>query len=141
MDPFEGIHVNIISNGEVLTLYNDPDDEPSHHPRARQRYIEAVTGATFEVEIGFDCHFDLFSLGRNDAIGASIHYDSTHRYGVFLPVDALLNRSRFGGYVSHTFTKIYDFCPKIGQWKVGATTFGALVTSEPKCEPFYSKHV
>ena len=140
MDPFEGVHVDITSNGEILALYNDPDDEPSHDPRVRQRYIEAVTGATFEVKIGIDGHFDLFSLGRNDAVRASIHYDSTHRYGDYLLVDALLNRSRFGGYVSRTFTHIHDFCPKIGQWKVGATTFGALVTSEPNYEPVCSNH-
>lgn len=141
MDPFEGMHVEIISNGEVLTLYNDPDDEPSHDPRVRQRYIEAVTGAIFEIKIGVDGHLNLYSLGKNDAVRASIHYDSTHRYGDDLLVDALLNSSRFGGYVSRTFTHIHDFCPKIGQWKVGATTFGALVTSEPTYEPFYSRYL
>lgn len=133
MDPFEGIHVEVISNGEVLTLYNDPDDEPSHDPRVRQRYIEAVTGAMFEVRVRVDRRFNLFSLGRNDAVRVSIHYDSTHKYGKNLLIDPLLHNSRSGG-LSHSFTHIYNFCSKTGQWKAGATTFGALVTSEPKFE-------
>ena len=139
MDPFEGTQVEVISNGEVLTLYDDPDDEPSHDPRVRQRYVEAVTGATFEVRVCVDRRFKLFSLGRNDAVRATIYYDSTHKYGKDLLVDALLDSSRFGGRVSCTFTNIYNFCPKTGQWKKGATTFGALVTSEPKYEPVYSQ--
>ncbi|KAK0512660.1 hypothetical protein JMJ35_004677 [Cladonia borealis] len=127
MDPFEGIDVEIISNGEVLTLYNDPDDEPSHNPRVRQRYIEAVTGATFEVKIRVDHRFSLFSLGKNDAVQATVYYDSTHGYSKSLPIDPL---SGFGGGVSCTFTRIYNFCPETRQWKSGATTFGALVTRE-----------
>ena len=139
MDPFEGTHVEVISNGEVLTLYNDPDDEPSHDPRVRQRYVEAVTGATFEVRVCVDRRFNLFSLGRNDAVSATIYYDSTHKYAKNFLVDALLDDSRVGGRVSRTFTHIHNFCPKTGQWKTGDTTFGALMTSEPKYEPVNPK--
>ena len=130
MDPFEGIDVEIISNGEILTLYNDPDDESGHNSRVRQRYIEAVTGATFEVKIRVDHRFSLLSLGRNDAVRAIVDYDSTHGYSKSLLMDPLLHNSGFGG-VSCTFTRIHNFCPETRQWKSGATTFGALVTSEP----------
>lgn len=130
MDPFQGIYVEVISNGEVLTLYNDPDDEPSHDPRVRQRYIEAVTGAVFEVRVRVDRHFNLFSLGKNDVVWAKIDYDKTHLYNGDLLINPLLHR--YGGSVSCTFSHINNFCPKEGQWKIGATTFGALVTSEPK---------
>ena len=129
MDPFEGVNVEIISNGEVLTLYNDPDDEPSHNARVRQRYIEAVTGATFVIMVHLDHRFSLFSLGRNDAIWATVQYDSTHSYGKYLLIDPLLHNSRFGG-VSCTFSRIYNFCSETRQWKSGAVTFGALATSE-----------
>ena len=128
MDPFEGIDVEIISNGEVLTLYHDPDDEPSHNSRVRQRYIEAVTGATFEVKICVDHRFNLFSLGKNDAVLATVYYDSTHCYEKSLLLDPI---SGFGGGVSYTFTQIYNFYPETHQWKSGAPTFGALITSEP----------
>lgn len=138
MDLFEGTHVEVVSNGEVLTLYNDPDDEPSHDPRVRQRYVEAVTGATFEVRVCVDRRFNLFSLGRNDAVRATITYDSTHKYGKNLVVDPLLHASR-SKELTHTFTNMYNFCPKSGQWKGGATTFGALVTSERKYEPVCPK--
>ena len=139
MDPFEGINVEITSNGEVLTLYNDPDDVPSHDSRVRQRYIEAVTGATFEVKVRVDHRFTLFSLGRNDAVRASIDYDRNYKYGKNLLIDPLLHNSRSGD-VSCTFTRIYNFCPETRQWKSGATTFGALVTSESKYEPICPKH-
>ena len=135
MDPFEGVDVEIISNGEVLTPYNDPDDEPSHNARVRQRYIEAVTGATFEVRVHVDRRFSLFSLGRNDAVRATVYYDGTYKYGKCLLIDPLLHHSKFGRSLSHTFTSVYNFCPETRQWKSGATTFGALVTSEPKYEP------
>lgn len=131
MDPFEGIDVEIISNGEVLTLYNDPDDEPSRNSRVRKRYIEAVTGATFEVKVRVDHRFSLYSLGKNDAVRATIQYDSTHSYGKSLVIDPLLYNSSFGGGVSCTFTRIHNFCAETHQWKSGATTFGALATSEP----------
>ena len=140
MDPFQGIHVEVISNGEVLTLYNDPDDEPSHDPQVRQRYIEAVTGAVFEVRVRVDRHFNLFSLGRNDVVWAKIDYDKTHIYGDDLLINPLLHSSRSGA-VSRTFSHIDNFCSKEGQWKTGATTFGALVTSEPKYEPICPKHL
>ena len=130
MDPFEGIDVEIISNGEVLTLYNDPDDEPSHDSRVRQRYIEAVTGATFEVKVRVDHRFNLVSLGRNDVVDARVLYDGTYHYGKSVLIDPLLRNSRVGGDVSCTFTHIHNWCPETGQWKSGATTFGALATSE-----------
>ncbi len=140
MDPFEGIDVEIISNGEVLTLYNDPDDEPSHDSRVRQRYIEAVTGAIFAVKIRVDHRFSLFSLGRNDAVRATVYYDSTHKYGTDLLIDPLFHNPRFETGVSCTFNRVYNFCPETRQWKSGATTFGALRTSEPKYEPICPKH-
>ena len=138
MDPFEGIDVEIISNGEVLTLYNDPDDEPGHDSRVRQRYIEAVTGATFEVKVRVDHRFSLFSLGGNDAIRASVDYDSTYKYGKNMLIDPLLHNSGFGD-VSCTFTRMHNFWPETRPWKSGATTFGALVTGEPKYEPICPK--
>ena len=135
MDPFEGIDVEIISNGEVLTLYNDSDDEPSHNSRVRQRYIEAVTGATFKVKIRVDHRFNLFSLVKNDAVRVSVDYDNTHKYGYNMLIDPLLHHSKSGSGLSYTFTNVYNFCPETRQWKSGATTFGALVTSEHKYEP------
>ena len=140
MDPFEGINVEMISNGEVLNFYNDPDDEPSHDPRVRQRYVEAVTGAVFEVKVRVDHRFKLFSLGKNDSVHATIYYDSTHVYFVDLLIDPLLHNPRLERDVSGTFTHVYNFCPETRQWKSGAPAFGALVTSEPKYKPTCPQH-
>ena len=140
MDPFEGIDVEIVSNRGVLTLYNDPDDEPSHDSRVRQQYIEAVTGAIFEVKVRVDRRFSLFSLGENDAVRATVCYDSTHRYGKNMLIDPLLHNSTSGRSISCTFTRMHNFCPETRKWKSGATTFGALVTSEPEYAPISSKH-
>ena len=50
MDTFQGITTEIISNGQVLKLYDDPDAAESEENRSRQYYVEAVAGSTFQVK-------------------------------------------------------------------------------------------
>ena len=130
MDPFEGVHVEVISGGKALDLYNDPDEEPGHDPRVRQRYVEAVTGATFQVKVSINRNFLLFSLGPNDAVRAIITYDgqAPSWYGD-VPTTTLLAARATGGSVAHTFSLIATWCNNTQQWKQGETTFGTLVMS------------
>ena len=130
MDPFEGVHVEVISGGNALDLYNDPDEEPDHDPRVRRRYVEAVTGATFQVKISITRSFLLLSLGPNDAVRATITYDGqVPGWYSDVPMTNLLAARATGGSVAYTFSRIETWCNNTQQWKQGETTFGTLVMS------------
>jgi hypothetical protein len=128
MDPFEGIQVDVISGGKTLALYNDPDEEPSHNPRVRQRYVEAVTGAIFQVKLSITPAFILPSLGPQDAVRAKICYDSEAHgwYGDIAAWDITASMLRQES-AAITFSRISHWCNETRQWKSGETTFGALV--------------
>lgn len=129
MGPFVRLHVQVISDGKTLKLYNDPDDEPANDPQTRQRYIEAVTGATFEVKVRLDEDFRLSNLNGTDAVRATIHYDNSPWYHDFVVKDILTAWSK-GKPAEHTFWSITRFDEGSQRWKRGATTFSALDISQ-----------
>ena len=45
------IQLRIISNHQTLQLYGDPDAEVFADPFARKHYVEAITGAKFEIQV------------------------------------------------------------------------------------------
>lgn len=130
MDPFPGLSIHVISDGRALQLYNDPDDEPANHPWTRQRYVEAVTGATFRVRITLSKEFDLFSLQANDAVRVLISYDSQRPCWLndFVVDDLRFKWSR-GQPAECDFWYMIRFDETSQQWRQGATTFCALDTS------------
>ncbi len=129
MSAFAGLSIQVISDGKTLKLYNDPDDEPANDPRTRQRYIEAVTGATFKVKVSLHRQFKLPSLKANDAVRVTIHYDNSVWYYDFVVEDIRYAWSK-GGPAEHTFWSIATFDEASQQWKEGATTFSVLNTSQ-----------
>ena len=128
MDPFEGIQVDVISGGNTLALYNDPDEEPSHNLRVRQQYVEAVTGATFQVKVSINPAFILSSLGPHDAVRVKICYDNEAHgwYSDIAAWDITASRLRQES-AAIMFSRISHWCNETRQWKSGETTFGALV--------------
>lgn len=75
MDPFKGLLVHVISNGQVLESYDDPDASDHEDPYQRQRYIEAVTGATFAVKMIITDQFDFCHISRKDGIEVRFRID------------------------------------------------------------------
>lgn len=130
MGPYRGLDVQVISNNKPLELYDDPDDV-SNNPRIRQHYIEAVTGASFEVKITLDESFKLYSLEYDDAVRISVTYDNQKpNWYIDLTVRHLRSTWNSGKHAEYTFRHINKFNKASQQWKKGATTFGALKTSK-----------
>lgn len=126
---FKGVTVEVISEGEPLEFYDDPDEDPNDK-RDLQRYIEAVTDAVFKVRVTLSTKFSLYSLGHDDAVRLSINYDGQ-------PLDWYtdlstkeIRRSWGSGQVAaHTFACVSRYCNDSQQWFRADTTFGALTTS------------
>lgn len=131
MLPFQGVSVELQSNGKTLPLYDDPDHDSHQSPRKRQQYIEAITGAAFKVVVTFTQDFPLFHLSPYDAVRTSINYEgrSTSWYRDFTTTN-LIQLWRKRRPVQHVFSHISRFCSDTQQWKSGESTFRALKTSE-----------
>lgn len=135
MRPFQGLSLQVITQTGALKLHHDPDDDPSSEPRTRQRYIEAVTGATFKIRVHLHKDFELYTLGLDDAVRITIFYDDQKTsWFIDLTRAAIVQEWRKGKSIEHTFSHVSNFCQETQQWKQGATSFGALHTS--KCHGF-----
>ena len=134
MRPFQGLSIQITSQSGPLKLHHDPDDDLSNEPCTRQRYIEAVTGATFKVKVSLHKAFELSSLGLDDAVHITIYYDGQKRgWYTDLTRATIVHQWSQGKPAEHTFSHISNFCQGTQQWKQGATTFGALEMSKIHC--------
>ena len=75
MNPFEGVIVLVISNGQILKLFDDNDSDDYEDRYTRQRYIEAVTGSTCVIRIMFTNKFKLDDLKPDDGVAPWLNID------------------------------------------------------------------
>ena len=137
MPPFRGLSLQVITQDGPLKLHHDPDDDPSSEPRTRQRYIEAVTGATFSVKISMHTGFELHTLGLHDAVKITISYDDQKpSWHTHLTRASIVYEWSKGKPAEYTFSRISNFCQETRQWKRGVTSFGALHMSKIHCFAF-----
>ena len=134
MRPFKGLSLQIITQSGPLKLHDDPDDDPSNDPYTCQRYVEAVTGATFKVKVSLHKSFPLGPMELDDAVHIEIKYDDQKLAWImdFTRATIILRRSE-GKSVEQTFSHITTFSEETQRWKQGATTFGALEMSKLHC--------
>lgn len=127
-DSFQGVNVEIISEGKTLKFYDDPDEEPA--PRTRQLYVEAVTDAIFKVRVTLGKIFPLYWLGANDAVRLTVNYDGQKLgwYNDFSKL-VLLQCWSEGRSAKRIFAATSRYCNETQQWISGDTSFGALTTS------------
>ena len=134
MGPFKGLSVEIATQSGPLMLHNDPDDDPSSDPYTRQRYVEAVTGATFKVKVSLGKSFPLPCRTLEEAVHITIYYDGQKRgWYKDLTNATIVKQWSKGEPAEHTFSHVSNFCKETQQWKQGTTTFGALDMSEVHC--------
>lgn len=50
-----GLKAEVVVNGEALLEYDD--DEHNGHPRTVTKYVEAISGANFEIHLSFELPF------------------------------------------------------------------------------------
>ena len=121
------IDVEVISNGQTLPLYDDPEAEENEEPRTRQSYIEAVTGATFEVKVILR---DTFEMGHCDAARITISFDG-EEHGWYADINGGSGpKTRPSQDRQVIFSRIAHFDKDLGQWRSGKLSFGALAISK-----------
>lgn len=123
MDHFKGVDVEVISNGQILPLYNDPDTPDGYNSRERQRYIEATTGAIFSVKVTLN---KKFRFGASQAARVSIGFDGSTPWYSTIEKKAWLHSHR----ETHCFSNFVTFCPASSTWKRREFTFGRLDISK-----------
>ena len=130
MDPFTGLDVQIISTGNELPLYPDPDEEPHKDLFKRQCYVQATTGAIFSVKVVLKTDFPLCTLGPNDAVRITILYDNQNMsWFTDHPTDEFYSFLRIRKPVEYLSKSIPNFDFTSQQWKSGLTCFGKLEAS------------
>ena len=130
MDPFKGILVQVISNGQLLESYDDPDASDNENPYQRQQYIEAVTGATFSVKVTITDQFDFCQISRQDGVAVELGVDGfCWSHGRYCRREDLEYLFRRGGTWTHAFDKFTHFSDKTGRWMESEYSFNALKLS------------
>ena len=78
MDPFQGITVQILSNNESLELYHDPDTTELEESHSCHRYVEAVAGSTFQVEVNLTPQFSFYTMKAEHAVSVQVKIDGSY---------------------------------------------------------------
>ncbi|MCJ1226737.1 hypothetical protein MMC12_003390 [Toensbergia leucococca] len=116
---YEGIKVEVISGGQPLRMYEDPDKEENAKPLTCQHYIEAVTGAKFAVKVRLT---DTFSVGHCDAVKFQMSFDGGPCWDFHIDLKSSVRNVKF--------SYITEYCKKTGQWKDYDLSFGSLNIQE-----------
>ncbi|KAL9587585.1 MAG: hypothetical protein Q9212_000162 [Teloschistes hypoglaucus] len=121
MAHFKEATFEIISGNESLPIYDDPDGTTEEDSEEIQKYVEAVTGATFEVKVTLD---QSFYWDKCDAVRVSIDFDGNP--GVYRDIDrnAVLVTKTEGS--SARLVGMLRYHPESDQWTRGKYSFGAL---------------
>ena len=127
MDPFKGILVQVISNGEILKAYNDPDSSENENPYQRQEYIEAVTGATFAIKVIITDQFDLRNISRKDGMIVDLTVDGLDwGHGYYFTREMIDDEWGTGNPYTCDFDEFTHFSDKTGQWMKSEYSFNTL---------------
>ena len=130
MDLFKGILVQVISNGQILESYDDPDTNDDEDPYQRQRYIEAVNGATFAVKVLITDQFDFCHISRNDGIAVEFSVDGFDwGEGYYYTREDLEECFQKGEPCTYRFNDFTHFSEKTGRWMKSEYSFSALKLS------------
>ena len=116
----DGVTVEIISNGQRLPVYLDPDGDESEIPTY---YIEAVTGATFKIRARFSKRFQFGGCSNVEVLA---EFDGASQI-CLVPSASYLRRN---GRAGVTIACQMGFDNESNQWKEKLFSFGALDRSE-----------
>ena len=130
MDPFRGITVQIIVNGQSLPFYHDPDVVEDASQHIRQKYIEAVTGSAFQVKFLLKSDYELCGLKPKDAVRMSMDVGQSRAWHIDLLRSDIERRWAQGMPAEHTFTSARHLCKESGQWVRSSYTFTDLESSK-----------
>ena len=130
MDLFKGILVQVISNGQILKSYDDPDASDNEDPYQRQQYIEAVTDATFAVNVILTDQFDFCRIGRKDGVEVRFSIDGNDWGHSFYDTRESIEEGFETEKTSiFEFDEFTHFSDKTGRWMRSEYSFNALELS------------
>lgn len=131
MDHFQGVTAEIISNGQVLNLYNDPDSAEIEESHARHHYVEAVAGSTFQVRVELTPEFNFYQMKPENAVSVLVEIDGNFESSLLLHHTKRFLQRKFseGKTGGRTFTGPRHFCKETGQWMLSDYSFGSLALS------------
>ena len=129
MAHFQGITVEIMSNGQVLKFYDDPDAAELEERHSRHHYIEAVAGSTFQVKVKLTPMFNFYEMKAGHVVRVEIQIASNLRFGVSLTKEELQAKFRRGKLGGYTFTYLKHYSEETG-WLSSDLSFGSLVLSK-----------
>ena len=130
MNHFEGVELEITSDGQILPLYDDPDAPDTRNPQERQRYIEATIGAKFEIKVTLT---ESFRFGESQVAVVSIAYDGERSFVLTIEKSSWLLSHK---HKSLVFWGLTRFCPVTSTWKNSYFTFGSLdISNDPFLKP------
>ena len=129
MDHFKGITAEIISNGQVLNLYDDPDAAEVEDKFSRHHYVEAVAGSTFQVKVSLRPQFNISKLDAQHAASIQLKIDGSINTATHCTKRLLQYQFSMGQVGGYTFTGPKQFCKETGQWMLADYSFGNLVLS------------
>ena len=141
MDYFEGITAELISNGQVLDFYENPDAAGIEENRARHHYIEAVAGSTFQVKVTLTPKFKFYKMKAKDAVDISVDIDGCDDslLHVWFTKKELQAEFSMGETIEQMFTGPRHFCMQTEQWKQSDYSFSNLILS--MVGPFASSEI
>ena len=131
MDHFQGITVGVISNGQVLDFYEDPDGAGTEDNRERHHYIEAVAGSTFQVKVTLTPEFKFTNKKAKDAVQISVQIGCRNGSSWYIAKTKESFQKEFSTRETfeHTFTGPRHFCMQTEQWVRSDYSFSNLTLS------------
>lgn len=123
MASYKGVKVEIISNGEVLPMYDDPDVAEMDEVSVPQYFIEATTGATFSIRVTVT---PAFERGPCDAVRVHVNFDGDR----VNHVQDLLKEGMGPLLRELHIERIPFFDLATKHWNAGKPTFAKMETSK-----------
>ncbi|KAM0803445.1 hypothetical protein BDR22DRAFT_886811 [Usnea florida] len=132
MDHFQGITAEVVSNGQVLDFYEDPDAAGNEENRARHLYVEAVPGTTFQVKVTLTPKFNLYEMKAEDAVKILVDIDGRNNSARFKRITKKDLQRNFSTreIFEYTFVGPKHFCMQTGQWMQSDYSFSNLILKE-----------
>ncbi|KAL9030410.1 MAG: hypothetical protein Q9196_001467 [Gyalolechia fulgens] len=124
MATFKGATFEILSANQPCPIYDDPDAPDNEDRFTRQKYIEAVTGATFIIKVTLDRDFRFAS---SDAVRIMFTLDNMPRSYY---EDVRRKDIRSGEKRSVRLECMQKYCLRTHQWQRGHLSFGKLEIKE-----------
>lgn len=122
MATFKGATFEIISEGRSCPMYDDPDENDGQVPSAQAKYIEAVTGAAFEIKVTLEPDFDF--AGAN-AVRVTATFDGAQN-SWYIDIDQTAKLLRRYAVMDNPPT----YCSETRRWVEGCFGFGKLDISK-----------